>query len=438
MPSKSIFYSWQSDSPASTNRSFIETALKQALKRLNSDAELNEALRESRFVLEKDTLGVSGSPPIAETILTKINQCAVFVADLTYVASSIDHEDANEPRRMVSNPNVLIEYGYALRALGHHKVIGVINTAFGEDHMSHLPFDLKHLRWPITYNLKSKSDSSLKTEVEELTKKLAAAIKPLLLTKLDDDPVSSDFVPTEPLESSPAFFSTSARELIPERTFQNEFVPFDVANEGLMFLQIWPRSKVAPIPSSMRARDYASTAALRPLGKHVSGWDTNRNAFGGIVHSALTNGKLFNFTQLFNSWEIWGVDAYSVNKTISKRLSGIDCPGYLAAGVIALGMAEALHNYRSFYCRMLPDVKQFKLRLGLCGVKGYPISVTNRSIRGECFENNIITHADWQIDQQAIEEILSPFLSRMWEDCGFPRPIADAAELAAYVKSLDD
>ena len=33
----SIFYSWQSDLPSKTNRSFIEDAIKKALKSINKD-----------------------------------------------------------------------------------------------------------------------------------------------------------------------------------------------------------------------------------------------------------------------------------------------------------------------------------------------------------------------------------------------------------------
>src|ERR1039457_513656 len=76
-----VFYSWQSDSPSNLNRSFIERALEKALKRLHSDATLENALRDTNVELDKDTQGVAGSPPIAETILRKIEDCAVFVAD---------------------------------------------------------------------------------------------------------------------------------------------------------------------------------------------------------------------------------------------------------------------------------------------------------------------------------------------------------------------
>jgi hypothetical protein len=42
------------------------------------------------------------------------------------------------------NPNVLVEYGYALARHGVQRLLLVMNTAFGSP--SELPFDLRHLR----------------------------------------------------------------------------------------------------------------------------------------------------------------------------------------------------------------------------------------------------------------------------------------------------
>ena len=47
-----VFYSWQSDSPSNLNRNFIEKALHEALKKLHSDAALENALRDTTVELE--------------------------------------------------------------------------------------------------------------------------------------------------------------------------------------------------------------------------------------------------------------------------------------------------------------------------------------------------------------------------------------------------
>ncbi|MDY6781140.1 MAG: hypothetical protein SW833_01055 [Cyanobacteriota bacterium] len=58
-----VFYSWQSDLPNSTNRGFIEKALENAVKLIHNDESI-----EVEPVIDRDTVGVPGSPDIANTI----------------------------------------------------------------------------------------------------------------------------------------------------------------------------------------------------------------------------------------------------------------------------------------------------------------------------------------------------------------------------------
>lgn len=140
-----VFYSWQSDTPAKEGRSFIEGALQKAVKRLRADLMVEDALREN-IAVDKDTQGVPGSPPIFDTILQKIEKAGAFVADVTFTASG-------QNGAFTANPNVLIEYGFALKALGHARMIAIMNEAYGEATEQTLPFDMRHVRWPIKYTL---------------------------------------------------------------------------------------------------------------------------------------------------------------------------------------------------------------------------------------------------------------------------------------------
>jgi hypothetical protein len=100
-----IFYSWQSDISAKVNRNFIEDALVKAIKKLGQDIKIQEALRDEEIEIDKDTQGVPGIPPIVDTIFKKISNCGIFVPDLTFVGRT-------EDGRLLSNPNVLVEYGW--------------------------------------------------------------------------------------------------------------------------------------------------------------------------------------------------------------------------------------------------------------------------------------------------------------------------------------
>ena len=134
---KTVFYSWQSDLPNTSNRGFIEKALKKAVKEIADDESI-----DVEPVIDRDTAGVGGSPEISGTIFEKIAKADVFVADVSII-------NKDEKGRKVPNPNVLIELGYAFKALGHNKVILIMNTEFGG--LELLPFDLRTRR-VLTYD----------------------------------------------------------------------------------------------------------------------------------------------------------------------------------------------------------------------------------------------------------------------------------------------
>jgi hypothetical protein len=158
----SVFYSWQSDLPNSTNRTFVERALKVALGSL-------QAQLEATLVpcLDRDTQNVPGTPDIVSTIFNKIEESHVFVSDI-----SIVNRDA-VPERRTPNPNVLFELGYAVKHLGWDKIICVYNLAYGDT--QDLPFDLRTRR-VLTYRASSDAAENGK-ERDLLARKLADAIR---------------------------------------------------------------------------------------------------------------------------------------------------------------------------------------------------------------------------------------------------------------------
>lgn len=165
-----IFFSWQSDRPPLTGRNLIERALRDAVKRIAAEATVEEAPR-GELLIDRDTLNTPGSPPIFETILQKIEAAIIFVPDLTFVGL----RGNGTP---VPNPNVLIEYGYALNQHGHERIIGVMNAAYGEPTRENMPFNLGHIRFPLQYTLHEKADEEeRKTARVALSKKFEEAIK---------------------------------------------------------------------------------------------------------------------------------------------------------------------------------------------------------------------------------------------------------------------
>ena len=138
-----VFYSWQADLPNATNRTFIEKALESAVQSIRRDSTI-----KVEAVIDRDTAGVAGSPDIVRTIFEKIDRSDVLVCDVSIITS--------EDTRPIPNPNVLIELGYAIKALGWERILMVMNTAFGGPEK--LPFDLRTRRC-LTYHTTAETEN---------------------------------------------------------------------------------------------------------------------------------------------------------------------------------------------------------------------------------------------------------------------------------------
>lgn len=106
-----VFYSWQYDLPNNTNRGFIRDCVDRAVKNIHADLELEDAQRPDReneptFKVEEGIKGVPGNVDVARTIFERIDNCGIFVPDISIVTT----QDAKRP---MPNPNVMIEYGRA-------------------------------------------------------------------------------------------------------------------------------------------------------------------------------------------------------------------------------------------------------------------------------------------------------------------------------------
>jgi predicted nucleotide-binding protein len=112
-----IFYSWQSDLDAKYNRNFILDALEKAVKALGRDSSVT-----LDAVIDRDTMGLPGSPSIVESITAKIAKSDLFIADISIIGPKRKY-------RPTPNPNVLFELGYASAILGWERIILIQNTS---------------------------------------------------------------------------------------------------------------------------------------------------------------------------------------------------------------------------------------------------------------------------------------------------------------------
>lgn len=161
-----VFWSWQNDLPARLNRDFIRDALAIAVDRVSETLDVEDV---ERVALDHDTKATAGMADISQTILEKISRSAVVVADVTPIAKSAGG-------KALPNPNVMVELGYAMSAIGFERIIAVLNTANG-DTVENLPFDIRHRRI-LTYTLAAEATKAERKAVREaLIKQLAEAVR---------------------------------------------------------------------------------------------------------------------------------------------------------------------------------------------------------------------------------------------------------------------
>jgi hypothetical protein len=320
-----VFYAWQSDRPQNINRHFVRNALDAAAKRITEDPSIG-----AEVIIDADTEGVVGTPPVTETILRKIAAADVFVPDLTFVART-------ESDKLIPNPNVMIEYGYALRALTSEAMMPVMNTYFGAPES--LPFDLGHVRHPTRYELApSTTDATRRTMRDKLSVTLEGILR--LMVKNVQNKARSDhaLVPHTSARGS-AFF------------FQQQDVLANFGDPGEQELRF------------KRILEVANT--LMPLSRVLNPLRA-RNDWGVISLQPHGSEGITSFTQIFETGELWGVSEEPFTRGIPTHLAAIEVEKMFIA---------PLENFRMIYERELKLRPPFTIEFGATGLKGHSLTV---------------------------------------------------------------
>ncbi|AVM50236.1 hypothetical protein C4H12_07005 [Capnocytophaga sp. oral taxon 878] len=161
-----IFYSWQSTTDPKYNHNFILECINETKDKIKEE----EFYQTIEFDIKDGINGEPGSPSVADTIVEKrIPNSDIFIADLSIV-------NKKEQKKLFSNNNVMFEYGVARNALGKERIIGVINTFYGEP--EELPFDIQHIRYPIKYKYSNNNEE----EIESIKERLISNLKNALIT----------------------------------------------------------------------------------------------------------------------------------------------------------------------------------------------------------------------------------------------------------------
>ncbi len=404
-----IFYAWQSDRPANLCRSLIRNALDDAKEQIQGELAIEDA---PEIEIDQDTQGKPGSPPVAETILQKIRESDAFVADLTFTGKRADEQESPVP-----NPNVLIEYGYALHAMGHERVVTVFNEEFGD--CKDLPFDVSHRRWPSTYRTAGDgSDEQFqavrRTERRKLAGKLAVAIKTIMQEEGKRQEHSGDgnvgpLIDRFPLDG----------ELV--RAVIGKKYRFPKGAKTLLFLQS-RRSNVSL--TNVEAMNVAQNS-LKPLAwKHSGGWSHARVANGAAsaVVEPDDGVNVLTASILETNGNLYGIDCCHVGR---HELAKTDKP-FVPIPDVEKILEDGLHHFIDVAKSHLDLTLPLDAGVALEGVTGFFLAVDPakflRSFQGPILVDRIehrFRIEDYGADPAAL---LKPFFEMIYDEAVLERP----------------
>jgi hypothetical protein len=409
MSATTVFFSWQSDRPTKEGRNLIEKALRIALERIAQDIQIDESPRE--LTLDKDTEGVAGSPPVFDTILGKIDRAAVFVPDLTFVAVRPNGDP-------IPNANVLIEYGYALKSIGHNRIVPVMNTSYGKPKRETMPFDLAHHRFPIQYEVpEGAPDEERIAQRGQLAKVLESAIRAVLAS----DAYESSLAQVKaPQYRQPVFGRARFRvkgELIGfsndpvQRMLGKRDFPVMLDDGPAIWLRVMPQQPIAAPIRISEIQKLVGQLTLMPLYKGYSNSFSVRGTDGGGIFplgdSQLAPTLLFMFTDA----EIWTIDTWALNAL--PNLISIDETDF----------PKSLQHCAAFLSERFSIPGPYHWVAGMDGIQGRFLPIPNNRFghtRGPCASDLIEREGSFGIGDDPFE-VLEPFFDALYEQCGVPR-----------------
>lgn len=413
----SIFFSWQSDTPTKIGRNFLRKALEEACAEIVAESSIDEALRDE-LVVDSDTQGEAGQPPIADTIFKKIDAAAVFVADVTFTAKRVDG-------RPTPNPNVLIEYGWALKSLGHSRVISIMNAAYGEPSTETLPFDLAHVRWPTRFRLQEDASNQ---ERAEARRKLVASLKKAIeacLTTIPSPPMQqATSFPRATPKDGPARFRNAKEELgyhegIHDRSHYKVFLKPGPA----MWLRVMPSTPPGKTWTPRQLKELAvqgNTAHLIPFKNSNYCWLRAEDGWGmfdvpNAIDEQQNRMEASSVVFAFQTGEIWSIDTTFLarhNQWIPfvEKFFNDRCPRY------------------AHFLKLLGVPSPYHWIAGMTGIKGRKLTIPqgSGSIDVEsggplCLSETIEVEGKYEAGQTPGKALID-FYAAIFEKCGMERP----------------
>lgn len=349
-----IFYSWQADTPDLIGKAFIRLALDDAVSKISDRMNLDEAERPN---VDQDTQGVMGSPAIAETIFEKIHNSEVVVVDVTLVGKT------PEGKKLI-NSNVAYELGFAHGHHGDQVLLAVMNSHYGcpDD----LPFDLKHRRWPVRFELSPDATKIQRRKMRQALAKEFAGILRLYIKKCSPGKKHESMFAT----ANPATYWQDGELLVQRTRSHGHDGALELGytkDQPLIYLRIWPDELMEEF-SGRELSDYQITE-VEPLLGRTGGYSCCRNKYGIITYAGGNAGELFSTTQVFKNREIWGVEAF-----ILRGREDYDFK-FVPTGAFEIGLIRSLNTYLRLAFERLGYPDRVHVKAGMVNVEGFKLAM---------------------------------------------------------------
>jgi hypothetical protein len=405
-----IFFSWQLDRNGRAGKDLIQESLELATNQISADTTVEPAIRD--ITVDHDTKGVSGTPPIVETIFHKIDQAAVFVPDLTFVGKRVDG-------RPTPNPNVLIEYGWALNSLKHSRIVPVMNIAHGEPSAEAMPFDMRHLRNPTTYVCADNVGDDGRTKiVAALAEELEIQIRMVLDSESGR---SSAYIEIPATAESPGRFVPASEPIGIDSDFRGHRVIY-LAPGPVCWFRLMPSGSFARTFTVEDLETAIKVAPpLIPLNREARGWNYLRGADGSGLYSVNTDepSRALSVVFAFTKGEVWSIDTVWLKARDDGRAFVPNVEHQYRKTLIEYGEFLLRLNIRPPY-RWVAGMENLKGRLLYTPTPPGHMRVFPQTPDGQCLVETVTESGLYSPDDPT-GKTLKPFFARLYNSCGVPR-----------------
>lgn len=391
-------------------REALEVAIRE-LKAKNSNVEDADRPDSGQILpeelhLDHDRKGITGSPDLVAVIINKIRQSAIFIADITPIAKTTEGKD-------VMNPNVAIELGIALEAIGSEKVLLVLNSAYGK--RESMPFDLRHKAGPIMYELHAEAKASeIDVEKRKLINFLKITIEPLLINEENHTPAYVSFDPGPNWETRSTFVVDDQMDIISAGLMGGTQKSIVTPKDAALFLRAYPMNTIPEYPIDEIQKMVSEGTAITPF-YYENAFDRGRDP-EGIITYALFNDvarPCSDYVKVFSTGQIWAVFHYS------QAMIRPDDGGILLA-LLMNRLAFKFRQYRLFINEKFKYKGEVGYIVGIAGLKGLRVGGSRRGfpiLEGQGFKPNVELKGHC-LAEQSEADALYPFVTKVWESFG--------------------